>query len=120
MSPLLPIAKRLSDPNVHRVGIEGKDGKLIGIITQSALCEYIVRLTYCHADTQLSLPWQYEEHYDIIQHLKERVGDFNLPAEVLRVKEDDEALVAFQLMLEKVHTSNLLAAPPQCALLTFA
>lgn len=117
----MAIARRLAEPNVHRVAIVSEEGKLVGLVTQSALCEYIVRLplSHCHVPMHSALLLthvapQYEEHYDIVQNIKERVRDLTLP-DVLRVRETEEALVAFQLMLEKVHDVLVCADAPRHA-----
>lgn len=50
----------------------------------------------------LLISFQFEEHYDILQHMKERVKNLDLPKQALTISENEEVLVAFQLMLEKV------------------
>jgi predicted transcriptional regulator len=68
----------------HRVGVEGADGKIRGIITQSQFCQFV-----------------YEFMPELLEKLRRKVKDLPLPVSIDTIPETSAALVAFRKMIEQ-------------------
>jgi predicted transcriptional regulator len=77
----LMAAELLSKPDVHRIGLVNEEGRLLGLVTQCQMAQYL-----------------FEEHSDLIHKIDVKVSSLALPIAVAKVREDEPAMLAFQHM----------------------